>query len=243
MIGLRLAAVALGLFGGKDFLVLEHADDLDHGLRVVAGFGEIRRTETIGFEFVVAAVARGPGLRQRLHERSAGLVVHAGHQNRTEHRTHPCGRRRALLAHAVAGGDMTDLVTDHPREFRLRIEIGQDAARDVDIAAGQGERVDVRAVDHSEMPLQARPVALLRQRLADRIDIGLQRGGGNCGVFLQDILVRRSAHLDFLRLGHQNEIPVARDRILRAVGKRQHTEHGERDAFERVGMHLRAGPG
>ena len=174
MVGARLAAVALGLFSSKQLLVLQHADDFDHGLRVVPRLGEILRPQAIGFELVFPAVAGRPGLRERLQQRGTRLVVHARDQNGSQDRAHAGRRRGTLLAHPVACGDMADLMADHACQLCLGIEIGHDPARDVDVTAGQRKGIHVRAVDHREMPFQVWPVTLSGQVLADGVDIGLE---------------------------------------------------------------------
>src|SRR6185312_385024 len=76
-----------------------------------------------------------------------------------------------LLAHGVARADMTDLVPEHGGELRLGIEVGHDPAGDIDVSAGQRESVDVLAVDDREVPLERRTLAVLRQGLADLVDV------------------------------------------------------------------------
>ena len=50
--------------------------------------------------------------------------------------------------------DVSDLVAEHSRELRLVIEERQDAARDVDEAARQRERVDRGLIHDRELPRQ-----------------------------------------------------------------------------------------
>ena len=63
---------------------------------------------------------------------------------------------------------------EHGLELRLVIEVVHDAARDVDVAAAGGERVDLVAVEHRERVRQLRTLARLGGALADFIDV-LQR--------------------------------------------------------------------
>ncbi len=237
VVAARLATVALGLLSGEQFLVLQHADNVDHRLRVVAGLRQIFGAEAVGLQLMLTAVARGPGLGQRLQQGRARLVAHPRHQDGAEHRAQPCCSGRTLLADAVACGDVADFVADHARQFGLGIQIGHETARDVDIAAGQRKRVDVGAVDHGEVPVQRRPVALLRQVLADFVHVGLQRRVVQSRVFLQHILMRLCAELNFLLLRHQHEVLVARDRILGAVAQRQRTQGNHGSSAYGLGFH------
>ncbi len=74
----------------------------------------------------------------------------------------------------VPGGDVGDLVADDARQLGLAIEIGKQAAIDVNEAARQCKGVQVRCVYHGERPLEVRHVAVFRQLLADTVDVGLQ---------------------------------------------------------------------
>ena len=218
---LRVTAAG-GLFGGIPFLVFQHADDVDHRLRVVAGFRQIHCTEPIRFQFVFAAIAGGPGLRQRLQQGGPRLIAHVRHQNRAQRRARAGRGGCALLAYAVACGDMADFVADHARQLGFGIQVRQQPARNVDITAGQRKSIDLGTVDHGEMPGQARAFALFCQPLAHFVDVRLQRGIIQGRVFLQHRQVGLGAHLDFLLFGHQHDVPVPADRMVRTTGQRQH---------------------
>jgi len=56
-------------------------------------------------------------------------------------------------------------MAEHGGQFRFGIEIGENAARDVDITARQGKGVDFRRIQHGEMVLQIGAVAMLRDFL------------------------------------------------------------------------------
>ena len=58
VIGARLAALLLSGLGVEQFLILEHADDADHRLGIVARAGKILGAEAVGLQFVLPAVAR-----------------------------------------------------------------------------------------------------------------------------------------------------------------------------------------
>ena len=55
-IAARLTAFLLGQFDILQFLVLQHAQDADDGLRIIIGARQILRTQAIGFEFVLTSV-------------------------------------------------------------------------------------------------------------------------------------------------------------------------------------------
>ena len=95
-------------------------------------------------------------------DRRRGRRTAASPARRCRARRGRCRRGRArVLLRRVPRGDVRDLMAQHAGQLRLVVEIRQDAARDVDEAAGQRKRVDRRVIDDRERPRQVRPV---RQR-------------------------------------------------------------------------------
>ena len=99
--------------------------------------------------------------------------------------------RLLLLAHAfggVARGDMADLVAKHAGHFRLVDGKAQQAAGDVDIAAGQRKGVDVRGIEHGEGVFDVLALGGRRHELADAVDIGVE--GRLLGIGAAEFLAR-----------------------------------------------------
>ena len=98
---------------------------------------------------------------------------------------------------------MTDLVTEHSGQLRLRRHQAQQASRDVNEPARQSERIRAGIVDHVEFPGQLR--AFRRDRFAspDSLDIGLQRLAVDEPHSGADALRGLAAHLDFLRFADE----------------------------------------
>ena len=121
-------------------------------------------------------------------------------------------RHRGADAHArlprvgaggVAGGDVANLMAEHAGQFRLVVEVRQQAARDVDVAAGQRESVHRRDVDHREAPGQVGAFRGLRQAHADTLHVLLQPAVRVEAHLGPDLRVRLLAQLDLLSLTHQ----------------------------------------
>lgn len=74
----------------------------------------------------------------------------------------------------MAGRDMTDFMADHPGKLGLVIGEGEEAACDIDIAAGQGEGVYNRAIENREGPFGIRLLCMRDNPAADTVDIGLE---------------------------------------------------------------------
>ena len=81
----------------------------------------------------------------------------------------------ALLLHRMSRRDMTDFMADDAGDFGFGVQVGEDAARDVDVAAGERESVDLIAVDDGEVEFEFRAVRELREPLTDAVDVILQR--------------------------------------------------------------------
>jgi hypothetical protein len=113
----------------------------------------------------------------------------------------------------VARGDVADLVAHHAGELGLAVEVGHDPARHVHVAAGQRERVDLGRVEHREGPLQVGAVRLLREPLAEVVDVRLQARVGVGAVFLEHLLVRLGALGDLGLLVHHRALGLAGDGI------------------------------
>ena len=81
-----------------------------------------------------------------------------------------------VLPRRMPRGDVADLVAEHAGQLRFVVEKRQDAARDVDEAARQRERVDCRLIDDGELPGQVRPLGELRELEADVADVLVSSG-------------------------------------------------------------------
>ncbi len=78
--------------------------------------------------------------------------------------------------HRVLLRDVRDLVAEHARKLRFRLDERERAAGDVDVSARRRKRVDAIGVEHHERPRQLRPGRLLRQDGADQRDVLMDRG-------------------------------------------------------------------
>ena len=195
---------------------LEQREQVDQRARVVVGARAVAERELVGLPLVVAAVLeeqeREAGLRQA---RQAGDL-------RRQHRAdaEPDLRQHPLahLVHAVARGDVADLVPEHARELRLVAHVGEDAAGDVDEAARQRERVHHVVVDDAEGPRQVGPLRLGGEPAADRRHVLLDLAVVVEAELLRDLRVGLLPHRDLLLLAHQGELALAGGRVDAAAG-------------------------
>ena len=142
-------------------------------------------------------------VRLAMHERVRQAVAARGQHAQTG------GLLTGGTLGAMARCHVPDLVPDHARQLSFAVQVGQDPARDVDIAARQGEGVDLRAVQDGECPCQVRPVGLGRQALADLVDVGLQGGGVVHALLADHLLMGLGALGDLIGLVHHRALGFA----------------------------------
>jgi hypothetical protein len=122
--------------------------------------------------------------------------------------------------------DVADLVSHHCGKLRLVAEERQDSARDVDVAAGQRERVHGRLVDHREGPRQIRTVRRAHQPLADTFHVALQLRIAVDPHLLPYFGVGLPSQLNLVGLGHEDDLMAAGRRVRRATARDHNQNQG-----------------
>ena len=138
------------------------------------GLRRVVHAELVGLHLVVASV-----LQEEHAERGFGRALQRlrlGNEDAEQRETDAGAGRLRVLLRRVARRDVTDLVAEHAGQLRLVVEERQDAARQVDVAAGKRERVDRRLVHDREVPRQLRTLRRAREPHADALDVPLQLG-------------------------------------------------------------------
>ena len=171
VIEVRFSMLEAGALGLEQILVLQRRQHVDHGARVVTCPRDELGAQVIRLEFRVAAIATDD--RSARHVGEIGKRRDAG-ENRGGRTRKPRHRRFLFLGLEMLRGDVADLVAEHCGELRFILHVGQDAARNVDIAALGCERVDVVGVDNREMPFEFGAIADLRDFLTDALHVFLQ---------------------------------------------------------------------
>ena len=124
---------------------------------------------------------------------------------------------------------MPDFMRQHPGEFGLAARFLNQAAIDVNEAAGQRKRIDVVRVNHLELIGDIRPARRLREPLAERVDIILNIRLIKNSFFGFDFGSGLRADLNFHVL--RDEIESSRQIAETAglVGASRHAHHRKRD--------------
>jgi hypothetical protein len=123
-----------------------------------------------------------------------------------------------------------DLVAQHRGEFGLGVEVGQQAAVDVDVAAAGGEGVDRALVHHRELPLEVGHVAAARDTLADLVHVVLDGLVFVDAVVADDLVVGAARGFTLAGLGAEDDVAAAGGGIAGAGDEaRARRERGEED--------------
>jgi hypothetical protein len=134
----------------------------------------------------------------------------------------------------VAGGDVTNLVTQDRRQLGLRVEVGENAAGDVDEASRQREGVHHGIVDHREGPRQVGSFRVRGQLPAHLLHVGLQLGVVVQADGLGHVLAGLPAHGDLLLLADQAQLALAGGGVDGAAARRHEGGEDDRECFTRA---------
>ena len=198
--------------------------------RVVFRLRRIGDSQLIRLGLMVAAVLEEE--EPQALGRDAAERPELGHEDRARDQAH---RSDLLLRHLLRGvprRDVAGLVTQHARQLGLRVHVRQDSPRDVDVAAGDRERVHDRRVEEAVMPLEVRQVRGLADALADPVHVFGERGVSVEAVLGDDRRVGVLAHLELFVLRDEGDLPLAGRGIGGAAGVRREEdgEQGQRES-------------
>ena len=213
MIQARLTTFLRRALTFEFFSRLEHGEHIADRLRVVPGLHHVLHAEAIRLHLVLAAITHHPGLRADIGELTDGIG--AG-ENGRRHCAQRSGNAASLAASGMARRDVTDFVAENARELRFGIEIHEQAAVHVDVAAPGGECIDAFVIDDEELEFLVRQIADERQALADDVHVFL---GGLVVVEAQrldDFLVVLLGGLLFTFPGTHYDVFPTRRRVAAA---------------------------
>ena len=200
----------------------ERGEHVADAVRVPARRYGVLRAQPVGLALVVASepehqqsepVARGVS--------EAGAAVRRAHRRDEDLRREQAevrAERAAVGLHGVPRRDVGNLVAEHAGQLGLVVQVGHDAARQVDVAAGKREGVDGRRVDDGEMPVEIGPVGDRGQRVPHLLDEGLQALVRVDAHLAPNLDVRLATDGELLRLADRHELAVAGDRVRGARG-------------------------
>ncbi len=203
--------------------VSQHLVHVGHLAGVVAGAAHVPQPQVIGLPLVIPTELEEQQLQAR--RRYAEIVLHLGHQHRAGHEPH---LRQLLLRHLlrrVPRRDVPDLVSQHRDQLGLGVEVGHDPAGDVDVPAGQRERVDQGIVHHPESPGQIGPLRDAHQVVAQVGYVALDRRVGVDAKGRRHLRIGLPPHGNLLALADQHELPLSGGRVH---GARREARGGER---------------
>ncbi len=223
--GLAVAGIGMGRHEGRQPVAgaVAHPPQRVIGgrdlARIPTRLGRVLDPQLVGLGLVIAAVAQ-----EHEPERLLRHIAVTG-QRRRDDRAHQQADARHLLAgdlaRGVARGDVADLMAHDPGELGLGVEVRQDAARDVDVAARHREGIDRRVVDHGEMPVQIGQLRDLGELHPHRGHVLLDRRVVVGPVLREHRFVALAAHPLFGAGGDEVELAPPAHRIGGAAGDQQ----------------------
>ena len=197
-----------------------------YAARIDAGDDGVLHGLIVGLRLVLAAEAGdeciGAGADDRLAEAAVADLRQGAHQHQAA--VHLV--RLLHLLHRVAQGHVADLVPEHAGDLVHRHRALDQAAIDVDPAAGHGKGIHFLAVHDRKVPRQPARVGTLGQRLAERIEVLVDLRVADDRQLRVDLRRVRLPHRDFL---------LRRDRARRRDDRGGKDAHGTGGAPEGAG--------
>ena len=185
----------------------EHLEDVRHFPGIVVHPTHVAQAEIIGLALVVARVfekQHAEGL-----SRETAVAPELGASDRADNEAHLRELLFCQLARRMPGGDVPDLMAHHTGKLRLGVQVGEDAARDIDEATGEREGVDHGIVDHAKRPRQIGTLRAGREPRAKLLDVALEPRIPVDPDRRGDLLVVVAPQRDLLRLTDEHQLPRA----------------------------------
>ena len=159
---------------------------------IIAGRGEVADAQIVRLIFLAAREFEG----QKLAAGADPLLQHAAQrriaqqgagQHLQQRAADRVALRRLLAPLAMLGGDMADFMAQHAGQLRLVIHQRHQLARDIDIAAGDGEGVVDGRIEQGdgEITLRIGEAGLDRDAASDRFHIARLRPDIGAAKFLE----------------------------------------------------------
>ncbi len=182
--------------------------------------GAVLDAEPIGFELGLAIVP------EKQHAESARADFRKRPRAWNEDAEHGEGQVRLGLAgiglRGMTRGDVADLVPEHARQLGLVVQVRENSARHVDVAARKRKGVDRGVVDHGERPRQVGPVRRPREIQTDVGDVALQLRVVVDAHLAPNLDVLLLANRELFGLAQQGHLILARHRIGGAGGRQDY---------------------
>ena len=183
---------------------VEHPEHVGHLARIVIPAPHVAEAQVVRLALVVAGVLEEQHVQRAAREPRVALELRA--RDGADDEAH---LRELLLrdpAGGVAGGDVADFVPHDAGQLRLRVEMGENPARHVDEAAGQGERVHHGIVDDVERPGEAGSLRRGGEPGPELLYVALQGRIRIEADGRRDLPVVLPPHLDLLGLADQRQL-------------------------------------
>ena len=180
---------------------------------IIPGLGGGTDTDAVGLAFLAPAVAAQPRAAHRVNrgvDQRAQVFTHHVANDIAGHGEEAGQDALALLFGRVTLRDVGDFMRQHPGEFILAVDQGQQPAGDVNATAGNGEGVRLLLVHDLETELPTRVVHHGHQSPAHFAQVSLGLGHGIEADLLLDQLGHLRALLDVTLGGRAQQLTLRR---------------------------------
>ena len=126
----------------------------------------------------------------------------------------------------MARGHVADLVPEDAGHRCFAVHIGENAAREIDVATRKRERVDDRRIDDAKLPRQMGALGSLRHALAELFHISAE-----LRILIEpharfDVGRALPAHRDLFGFPDENELTFSSDGVFDAGDEHPERQHG-----------------
>src|SRR5262245_4621008 len=202
---------------------------------IVAGPRCILHAQAVGFPFVVSTESQKENadrVSSNITELSEGWRKRAADSQTNW--GEPCTRQ---LANGMPSCNVTDFMPHHGGELGFVMDVGQNAASQVDVSARDREGVHYRRIHNGKMPFQIRTVRHGDEFSSERLDVRLGYGMVRKTVLGANLLITLLPHGNLLTLRHENDLAFSSHRIAGA-GRECCDGHQNNKQFSPLHLHL-----
>jgi len=193
-------------------------EEARHALRIPARLRGVLHAQAIRFEFVVPSVLEEPRAQAGGGQVAEG--PQARYENARQQHADAAARRARVLLRRVPRRDVPHFMAKHASQLRFIAEVREQPARDVDVAARQGERVHGGHIDDGEGPRQCGTMRHAGDALADAAHVALQLVIGVDAHLAANLAVALTPQGNLFGLADERHLAAAGHGIGRA-GTRQ----------------------
>jgi len=182
-----------------------------HTVGVVEGFARVLDTQVVRLPLIITAEFEKKHADAETGD--IGVLPELFREHRTEREPDLGQLLLGIVIRGMARGDMTQLVAENTGQLGLVVEIGENAARHIDVAARHSKGIDHIGIEDLERIGQIRTVRYLGHLLTNAVDVGCQGGIVIEAIGGDDLGVGLLTESNLVALGEQHKLTLSGHRI------------------------------